>query len=79
MSGTSRAQSPMVIEVDIDNPKKDLVSLDIEIPILTPRIRREYKNLEFLGESSYEFTPLTLKTYDRDEEVKEIVFTKAMT
>ena len=79
MSGDSRAQSPIVIEVDIDNPKKDLVSLDIEIPILTPRIRREYKNLELLGESAYEFTPLTLKAYAADEEVKEIVFTKAVT
>lgn len=79
MSGSSRAHAPIVIEVDIDNPKKDLNLLDIEIPILTPRIRREYKNLELLGESSYEFTPLILKTYDANEEVKEIVFTKAVT
>ena len=79
MSGSSRAQAPIVIEVDIDNPKKDLELLDIEIPILTPRIRREYKNLELLGESVYEFTPLILRSYSTDEEVKEIVFTKAVT
>ena len=51
MSETSRAQAPIVIEVDRDNVKKDLETLDIELPILTPRIMRDYKSLEFLGDS----------------------------
>src|SRR3989344_4412595 len=37
--------TPIVIEVDNQNVKKDIPSLDIELPILTPRIQREYKNL----------------------------------
>ncbi len=49
MSSSSRAQAPIVIEIDKDNTKKDIESLEIEIPVLTPRIKREYKNLELLG------------------------------
>ena len=37
--------TPTVIEVDKDNPKKDIEKLDIEIPVMSPRIQREYKNL----------------------------------
>ena len=49
MNSSSRAQTPLVIEVDKDNPKKDINSLDIELPILTPRITRDYKRLEQLS------------------------------
>ncbi len=39
------AKTPLVIEVDNENDKKDLDKLDIDIPVLSPRIYREYKNL----------------------------------
>ena len=32
--------APMVIEVDKDNPNKDIDKLDIEIPVMSPRIQR---------------------------------------
>jgi type III restriction enzyme len=35
--------TPIVIEVDKENTKKDIPSLDIELPILTPRIQREIR------------------------------------
>ena len=38
-------KTPLVVEIDHDNDKKDLDALDIEIPVLTPRVYREYKTL----------------------------------
>ena len=38
-------KTPLVVEVDKENEKKDIDALDIEIPVLTPRVYREYKNL----------------------------------
>ena len=42
-------RTPLVIEVDTENAKKDLAALDIAIPVLTPRVYREYKSLSDLG------------------------------
>ena len=38
-------KTPLVVEIDKENEKKDIEALDIEIPVLTPRVYREYKNL----------------------------------
>jgi type III restriction enzyme len=65
--------SPMVIEVDKDNPKKDIEKLDIQIPLMSPRIQREYKNLNALDVSSFGNTKVKIKTFS-EEEKREIVF-----
>ena len=64
---------PMVIEVDKENPKKDIEKLDIEIPVMTPRIQREYKNLSQLDVSAFGNKRVTVKTFS-EEEKREIVF-----
>ncbi len=46
MGDRTPGAGPMVIEVDRENKTKDLDVLDIELPRLTARIEREYKNLE---------------------------------
>lgn len=38
-------KTPLVIVVDKDKAPDDLVELDIDLPILTPRIQRQFKNL----------------------------------
>jgi type III restriction enzyme len=38
-------KAPLVVEIDRENMKKDMEKMEIEIPVLTPRIYREYKNL----------------------------------
>jgi len=38
-------KTPLVVEVDRENEKKDIDALDIEIPVLSPRVYREYKSL----------------------------------
>ena len=53
--------------------KKDIAALDIEIPVLTPRIYREYKNLAGLGASAMEHQHVPYKQFS-EEEQREIVF-----
>ena len=65
--------SPIVIEVDKDNPKKDIEKLDIEIPVMSPRIQREYKNLAELDVSTFGNAKVNIKTFS-EEEKREIVF-----
>jgi type III restriction enzyme len=73
MGEGSEAKAPMVIEVDKENAKKDLEKLDIEIPILTPRIQREWKNLSELNPSTFDNKRFEIKEYS-DKEKREIVF-----
>lgn len=64
---------PLIIEVDEDNKDKDLIKLDIEIPILTPRNFREFKDLNELDLSKVEYHKVEYKQFT-EEECKEIVF-----
>jgi type III restriction enzyme len=73
MDGNSNPVTPIVIEIDSANPKKDVEKLDIELPILTPRIQREYKNLADLDITDFKHSKVKLKEFS-DEEKKEIVF-----
>ncbi len=65
--------TPVVIEVDKENVKKDIEKLDIELPILTPRIQREYKNLSKLDVSKFPHKKIQVKQFS-DKEKKEIIF-----
>ncbi len=65
--------APMVIEVDKENPKKDIEKLDIEIPVMSPRIQREYKNLAKLDVSTFGNKKVKVKTFS-EQEKREIVF-----
>lgn len=73
MGGNSKPISPMVIEVDKENEKKDIEKLDIEIPVMTPRIQREYKNLADLDVSKFGNTKVKVKVFS-EQEKREIVF-----
>ncbi len=66
-------KTSLVIEVDHSNERKDIETLDIEIPVLTPRIYREYQNLADLDIESMRFEPLIYQTFS-EEEQREIVF-----
>ena len=73
MNKDSGPIAPKVVEIDQDNKKKDLDKLDIEIPILTPRFKKEYKRLEELDLDKLEFESIEYKSYS-DEQLREIVF-----
>ncbi len=66
-------KTPLVIEVDNNNSTKDIEMLDIEIPVLTPRVYREYKNLTALSAEEMDFEPVKYQKFS-DEEQREIVF-----
>ena len=66
-------KTPLVVEIDNENTNKDIEALDIEIPIMTPRVYREYKNLADLNISSLTYTKVTFRQFS-EEEQREIVF-----
>lgn len=66
-------KAPLVVEVDQENKDKDFDVLDIEIPVLTPRIYREYKNLADLDVVAMAFQTCEYRKFS-EEEQREIVF-----
>jgi type III restriction enzyme len=73
MDRTGSPITPTVIEVDHQNVKKDIENLDIELPVLTPRIQREYKNLNLLNIADFKHEKILVKQFSEAEK-KEIVF-----
>jgi len=74
MGETGKSRNPIIVEIDADNDKKDLDKLDIPVPVLSPRIHRDYKNLEDIQVDAMIITPVALKQFSQNE-LKEIVFT----
>lgn len=66
-------KTPIVIEVDKQNEKKDIDALDIEIPVMTPRVYREFKNLSDLDVSLFGHEKVEYQQFT-EEEQREIVF-----
>jgi len=66
-------KTPIVVEIDNQNLKKNIEKLDINLPVLTPRIVREYKNLSLLDVSSFKIKKLNIINFS-EEEKREIVF-----
>jgi type III restriction enzyme len=66
-------KTPLMVEVDKENEKKDIDALDIEIPIMTPRVYREYKSLSDLDIAKLEYQKLMYLQFS-EEEQREIVF-----
>lgn len=73
MGKGTKGKSPVIVEVDKENPDKDLDKLDIPIPQMSPRIYREFKNLELIDVSKFQNEKVPLKKFSADE-LKEIVF-----
>lgn len=69
----TKAKTPLVVEVDKENVNKDIDALDIDIPILTRRVYREYNSLSDLDITRFNFTPVVYKEFD-ETEIQEIVF-----
>jgi type III restriction enzyme len=66
-------KTPLVVEVDNENAKKDMEALDIEIPVLSPRSYREYKNLGDLDVGALAFQSVAYMQFS-EEQQREIVF-----
>jgi type III restriction enzyme len=73
MGEGTKPKTPLVIEIDRENAKKDIDALDIEVPVLSPRIYREYKNLFSLDVSTFSNDRVTYQQFSEAEQ-REIVF-----
>ena len=73
MGEGTEPKTPLVVETDNDNANKNIEALDIEIPILAPRIYREYKNLADLDISKMSFERVAYRQFSEQEQ-REIVF-----
>ena len=78
MGERTKPKAPLVVEIDKEDKEKDIESLDIEIPVLTPRIYREYKNLSNLDVSKFRHKKIDLKEFSESEK-KEIAFKDIVT
>lgn len=66
-------KTPIIVEIDNENTNKDINKLDIEIPVLTPRVYREYKNLDDMNIRSFGHKKVEYKEFSHEEQ-REIVF-----
>ncbi|MCL0096484.1 DEAD/DEAH box helicase family protein [Thermodesulfovibrionales bacterium] len=66
-------KTPLVVEIDRENDNKDIDALDIEILVLTPRVYREYKNLNALDVGSLGHQRMPYLKFSEAEQ-REIVF-----
>ena len=73
MGEGTQPKTPLVVEVDQENVQKDMEALDIEIPVLTPRVYREYKNLGDLDVGAMGHERVAYRQFS-EEEQREIVF-----
>jgi type III restriction enzyme len=78
MGEGTEPKAPLLVEVDRNNASKNLDELDIEIPILSPSLYREYKNLADLDIRSFSNEKYKFNTYT-EEELKLIVFKELTT
>lgn len=73
MGGSAARQDSLIVEVDKENPVKNLDELDIPLPKLSRRFQRDYKDLDALDPSALGNKRLPLKPFT-PEETREIVF-----
>lgn len=73
MGKGTKGKTPVIVEVDKENPNKDLDKLDILIPQMNPRIFREFKNLKSIDVGKFKNEKAPFKKFTNDE-LKEIVF-----
>jgi type III restriction enzyme len=72
-TGGRERQDSLIVEVDTQNPDKDIEKLDIALPRLSRRFNREFKDLEALDPASFGNVKLPVKAFT-PEETREIVF-----
>lgn len=73
MGEGTQPKTPLVVEIDTENARKDIDALDIEIPALTPRVYREYKNLGDLDVSAMGHQRVAYRQFTAEEQ-REIIF-----
>ena len=73
MGAGTAPKTPIIVEIDEENASKDLDKLDIRIPLLTPRVYREYKSLANLDLNTFAYRKVPYQEFT-EEQQREIVF-----
>lgn len=73
MGEGTAAKTPLVIEVDEGKDEEELEKLEIEIPVLSPRVYREYKNLASLDVRNLPHRPVAYQHFSEADQ-REIIF-----
>lgn len=73
MGEGTKPKAPLVVEIDEENENKNIEKLDIEIPVMSPRIYREYKHLGDLDITSFGHKPVEYQQFSADQQ-RVIVF-----
>ena len=73
MGGGAARQDSLIVEVDQNNPNKNLDELDIPLPKLSRRFHRDFKDLDTLDPAALGNRRLPVKPFT-PEETREIVF-----
>jgi type III restriction enzyme len=73
MGGGAQREDSLIVEVDTQNPAKDIAALDIALPRLARRFHREFKDLATLDPAAFGSPRLALKHFT-PEQTREIVF-----
>lgn len=71
--GGGSPRPDILVQVDSENPDKNLDALDIEVPILTPRLAREYKRIADLDPAAILSQPMMLHEYS-EADLRKIRF-----
>ena len=73
MGEGTQPKAPLVVEVDREKDVEALEALDIEIPVLTPHVYREYAHLAGLDVVGMEYPRLPCRQFS-EEERRKIIF-----
>ena len=76
--GPSSVPATLLIEVDTNNPAKDITALDIEIPVLTPRYSRNYARMKALDSKTFGHVKIPYQQFD-DADTRRIDFVYTVT
>jgi type III restriction enzyme len=71
--GSPKGGDSLIVEVEENNPEKDLAALDIALPKFSRRFTREFVDLTELDPSAFGNPKLPLKPF-KPEQTREIVF-----
>ena len=77
MGGGATGREPLLVEVDRENPAKDIAQLDIELPRLGRRYQRQYQGLETLDPAAFGNPKLPVRSFT-PEETREITFKRML-
>ena len=73
MGAGTQPKTPLVVEVDSEKEAADVAALDIEIPVLTPHVYREYAHLAGLDVVGMAHQRLPYQQFS-EEERRKIIF-----